>query len=136
MENETKPENIRFSVIIAAYNIGEYIQRALESAAKQTLKNIEIIVVNDASTDNTKQKILEMKEKYNNIIYLEHEVNKKAGGARNTGLAVAKGEYIVFLDGDDYLAEDDVLERLDKVIGEDQIDVTYLGFKIEGDRES
>ncbi|MBR6034359.1 MAG: glycosyltransferase family 2 protein [Clostridia bacterium] len=135
MENEVKQEHIRFSVIIAAYNIEEYIQRALESAANQTLKNIEIIVVNDASTDNTKQKILEMQEKYDNIIYLEHEKNKKAGGARNTGLAIAKGEYIVFLDGDDYLAENDVLERLDKVIGNDIVDVTYLGFKIEGDRE-
>ncbi len=132
MENDTK---IRFSVIIAAYNIADYVQRALESAAKQTLKNIEIIVVNDASTDSTKQKILETKEKYDNIIYLEHEQNKKAGGARNTGLAVAKGEYIVFLDGDDYLAADDVLEKLDKVIGDDETDVIYLGFKIEGDRE-
>lgn len=128
-------EKIRFSVIMAAYNIQDYLERSIGSIEKQTLKNIEIIVVNDASTDNTKQKIDELNEKYKNIIHLDHEVNKRAGGARNTGLAVAKGEYIVFLDGDDYLAEDDVLEKLDKLIGEDEVDVTYLGFKIEGDRE-
>lgn len=139
MDHQAKQQIIkeekRFSVIMAAYNIEDYIERSIESIEKQTLKNIEIIVVNDASTDNTKQKILDMNAKYNNIIYLEHEKNKQAGGARNTGLEVAKGEYIVFLDGDDYLAADDVLEKLDKVIGEDETDVIYLGFEIEGDRE-
>lgn len=139
MDHQAKQQIIkeekRFSVIMAAYNIEDYIERSIESIEKQTLKNIEIIVVNDASTDNTKQKILDMNSKYNNIIYLEHEKNKQAGGARNTGLEVAKGEYIVFLDGDDYLAADDVLEKLDKVIGEDETDVIYLGFEIEGDRE-
>jgi len=128
-------ETKRFSVIMAAYNIEDYIERSIESVESQTLKNIEIIVVNDASTDGTKQKILDLNSKYNNIIYLEHEKNKQAGGARNTALKIAQGEYIVFLDGDDYLAGDDVLEKLDKVIGEDKVDVTYLGFKIEGDRE-
>ena len=128
-------EKIRFSVIMAAYNIQDYLERSIGSIERQTLKNIEIIVVNDASTDNTRQKLEELNEKYGNIIIINHEQNKRAGGARNSGLAVAKGEYIVFLDGDDYLAEDDVLERLDKVIGEDEVDVTYLGFKIEGDRE-
>lgn len=51
------------------------------------------------------------------------------------GLSIAEGEYIIFLDGDDYLANDHVLEKLDKLIGEEKTDVTYLGFKIEGDRE-
>lgn len=126
----------RFSVIMAAYNIENYLERSIGSIENQTFKNIEIIIVNDASTDNTKQKIEELNKKYNNnIIYIEHEKNKQAGGARNTGLKVATGEYIVFLDGDDYLASDDVLEKLDRLIGEDQVDVIYLGFKIEGDRE-
>ena len=96
MDHQAKQQIIkeekRFSVIMAAYNIEDYIERSIESIEKQTLKNIEIIVVNDASTDNTKQKILDMNAKYNNIIYLEHEKNKQAGGARNTGLEVAKGE--------------------------------------------
>lgn len=122
----------RFSVIIIAYNIEDYIEKAIESVENQTLKDIEIIVVDDASTDKTKQKILNMQAKYNNITYIEHEENKKLGGARNTALKIAKGEYIVFLDGDDELAENDVLERLDKLIGKDQVDVVYLGFKMVG----
>lgn len=128
-------ETKRFSIIIAAYNIQDYIERAIESIIKQTFQNIEIIVVNDCSTDKTGEKVKDMCTKYNNIIYIEHTENKKAGGARNTGLKIAQGEYVVFLDGDDYLANNDVLEKLDKVIGKDTVDVIYLGFKIEGDRE-
>lgn len=128
-------ENKRFSVIVAAYNVEDYIERALKSVVNQTLKNIEIIVINDCATDSTEEKILKFYNEYDNIVYIKHEKNKRLGAARNTGLSVAKGEYIIFLDGDDYLAEDNVLERIDKLIGKDEIDVTYLGFKIEGDRE-
>ncbi len=137
MDQQVKQNNanIRFSVIMAAYNIQDYLERSIGSIENQTLKNIEIIVVNDASTDNTRQKVEELNEKYGNIILINHEQNKRAGGARNSGLAIAKGEYIVFLDGDDYLASDDVLEKLDNLIGNDETDVVYLGFKIEGDRE-
>lgn len=125
----------RFSIIIIAYNIEEYIQRAIESVEKQSFRNMELIIVNDCSTDKTSEKILEECNKYSNIRYISHKKNKKAGGARNTGLKVANGEYIVFLDGDDYLANADVLEKLDKVIGEDKTDVIYLGFEITGDRK-
>lgn len=137
MDQQVKQESIkkRFSIIIAAYNIEDYIERAIESVEKQTFKDIEIIIVNDCSTDKTGEKILNLSSKYNNIKYIEHKINKKAGGARNTALEIAKGEYIVFLDGDDYLADSNVLEKLDKLIGEDKTDVIYLGFKIEGDRE-
>lgn len=139
MDQQVKQQNIkeqkRFSVIIAAYNIQDYIERAILSVEKQTFKNIEIIVVNDCSTDNTENIILKLNDKYKNIKYILHKENKRAGGARNTALDIANGEYIVFLDGDDYLASEDVLEKLDKVIGNDNCDVIYLGFKIEGDRE-
>ena len=125
----------RFSVIVTAYNLENYIERAIKSVEDQTIRNIEIIVVNDCSTDNTDEKMKSLINKYNNITYIVHKENKRAGGARNTALQIATGEYIVFLDGDDYLADAFVLEKLDKVIGNDSVDVTYLGFKIEGDRE-
>lgn len=128
-------EEKRFSVIIAAYNIQEYIERAISSVENQTFKNIEIIVVDDCSTDNTEKEVLKLCSKYRNIIYIRHKENKRLGTARNTGLNVAKGEYIVFLDGDDYLATEDVLEKIDKVIEKDETDIIYLGFKIEGNRE-
>lgn len=125
----------RFSVIIIGYNIESYIQRAIMSVENQSFKNIEIIVIDDCSTDRTNEKIVELSSKYNNIIVKRHDKNKRAGGARNTGLDIATGEYIVFLDGDDYLANSEVLSKLDKTIGNDNPDVIYLGFKIEGDRE-
>lgn len=127
-----KAKSIRFSIIIAAYNIEDYIQRAIQSVEKQTFKNFELIIIDDSSNDKTKEKISEMCEKYNNIIFFTHNENKKLGSARNTGLQVASGEYILYLDGDDYLAEDNVLERLNSLIGEDKPDVVYLGFKMEG----
>lgn len=132
---DQQAKQVKFSIITAAYNIENYIQRAIESVEKQNFSDYEFIIINDCSTDDTESKILEMCEKYNNIIYLKHKENKKAGGARNTGLKIASGEYILFLDGDDYFAEDDVLQRLNDLIGEDKPDIIYLGFKIEGDRE-
>ena len=79
----------RFSIIIAAYNIEDYIERAIVSVEKQTFKDIQIIVVNDCATDGTEKKILKLCDKYKNIDYLKHKVNKRLGAARNTGLKVA-----------------------------------------------
>lgn len=135
MDQEVKQNRVRFSVIIAAYNIQSYIERAILSVVNQTFKNLEIIVVNDCSTDNTEEKILNLCSEHKDIIYIKHEENKKLGAVRNTGLKIANGEYIIFLDGDDYLASNDVLEKLDKIIGTDETDITYLGFEIEGNRE-
>ncbi len=138
MDQQVRQKSIkekRFSIIIAAYNIENYIERSIESVENQTFKDIQIIVVNDCATDGTEAKILALCDKYKNIDYLKHEQNKRLGAARNTGLQIVNGEYIIFLDGDDYLAGNDVLEKLDKLIGKDKTDVTYLGFKIEGDRE-
>lgn len=125
----------RFSVIAIGYNIESYIQRAIESVENQSFENFELIFIDDCSTDNTYKKVSELSLQYKNIIVKKHEKNKKAGGARNTGLNIATGEYIIFLDGDDYLANSEVLAKLDKVIGADKPDVIYLGFKIEGNRE-
>ena len=136
MDQQVKqPITKRFSIITAAYNIEDYIERAINSVVNQTFKNYEFIIVNDFSTDKTGEKILSLSSKYENINYIEHTENKKAGGARNTALEIAQGEYIVFLDGDDYLADNNVLEKLDNLIGSDTPDVVYLGFKIGGDRE-
>lgn len=136
MDQQAKQKNTkRFSIIVAAYNIENYIERAVLSVENQTFKDYELIIVNDCSTDSTSIRIKKLLEKYDNIIYKEHTENKKAGGARNTGLDIANGEYIVFLDGDDKLANDRVLQKLSNLIGDDTPDIIYLGFKIGGDRE-
>lgn len=92
----------KLSVIVAAYNLENYIEKCLDSLVNQTYKDMEIIVIDDGSIDNTAIKIKTYKKIYNNLIYIK----KKNGGlssARNLGLDCATGEYITFVDGDDYL---------------------------------
>lgn len=95
--------DIKVSVIIPVYNVELYLERCLESVLKQTLDDIEIIVVNDGSTDNSKNILMKYIEKYpEKIFYLEKE-NGGLSDARNFGIPYAKGEYITFLDSDDYI---------------------------------
>lgn len=92
----------KVSVIVPVYNVEKYIKKCLDSLVNQTLKDIEIIVVNDGSKDNSVKIINQYLSKYKNIIYVE----KKNGGlsdARNYGMKYAKGDYIAFLDSDDYV---------------------------------
>lgn len=93
----------KVSVIVPVYNVEQYIKKCLNSLVEQTLDDLEIIIVNDGSKDNSKEIIEKFIEKYpSKIVYLE----KKNGGlsdARNYGLPYAKGEYVAFLDSDDYV---------------------------------
>ncbi|CEH33395.1 glycosyltransferase family 2 protein [Romboutsia lituseburensis] len=90
------------SIIIPVYNVENYIEECLKSIFNQTYKNIEVIIVNDGSTDRSKNIIEKFKLKYKNIIYLEQE-NKGVSEARNLGLRHAKGEYVMYIDSDDYM---------------------------------
>lgn len=93
---------IKVSIIIPAYNVEKYIERCIKSAINQTLKEIEIIIVNDGSTDSTHNIIKEhfsgMKE-----IVIVNKQNEGVSVARNHGVKIAKGAYIQFLDGDDWI---------------------------------
>lgn len=100
-ENQAK-----VSVIVAAFNVEKYIHKCLQSIITQTYKNLEIIVVDDCSKDNTGKICDELSEQDSRIYCIHHEVNKKLPEARNAGLNKATGEYIVFVDGDDWLATD------------------------------
>ncbi len=92
----------KVSIIVPVYNVEEYLERCLDSLVNQTLKDIEIIIVNDGSTDGSKEKIQKYINKYKNIVYLEKE-NGGLSSARNYGIPYAKGEYIGFVDSDDYV---------------------------------
>lgn len=105
----------KVSILIAAYNVEKYIGKCIQSVIDQTYENLEIIVVDDCSTDNTKNICDDYAKQDSRIICIHHEVNKKLPGARNTGLDHATGNYIVFVDGDDWLAPDFV-EYLYKII--------------------
>ena len=98
----------RFSIIIPCYNAIEYVDRALTSAVNQSFPrdNYEIIAVNDASTDDTLTKLEKWQEEYPNLMrVISYEVNLRQGGARNVAMKEAKGEYICFLDADDWMDE-------------------------------
>lgn len=93
----------KVSVIVPAYNVENYIEKCLNSLVNQTLEDIEIIVVNDGSQDKTKEKILDFCNKYpQKVKYLEKE-NGGLSSARNFGMPYAVGEYVAFLDSDDYV---------------------------------
>ena len=96
---------IKTSVIIPMYNTQEYIGECLENIFAQTQKEIEIIAVDDGSTDGSLEILKGYQKRHENLIILCQE-NKKQGAARNAGVRVARGECIYFLDSDDLIKED------------------------------
>lgn len=122
---------LRFTIAISAYNIQEYIGRAIQSVLKQEFENYEIIVVDDCSTDNTFQEI--KKYKSDKLKILSTKANTgTAGGPRNIAIDNAKGEYILFLDGDDTLYDNKTLQKIDDAIGEEKPDLVFLGYEDVG----
>lgn len=107
----------KVSIIMPVYNAEKYLRRSLDSAVRQTLTDIEIICVNDASTDNSLQILKQASLIDQRIIILEHSLNKGEGVTRNTGLNIATGEYISFLDADDALSLNFCEKLYDKSIG-------------------
>ncbi len=93
----------KVSVIIPVYNVEPYLARCLDSVCNQTLKDIEIICINDCSTDNSLAILKDYASKDNRIKIIDFEENKNAAVARNAGLKIAKGEYLGFVDADDYI---------------------------------
>lgn len=117
------------SVIIPAYNCGQYIECAIHSATGQTgVGELEIIVVDDGSTDDTKRIVKEMAASSPDvqIRYIANEKNLGAAETRNVGIRAAKGEYIAFLDGDDWWAKDKLKKQL-KLIRKSDAPLVYTG---------
>ena len=120
---------IKVSIIVPVYNVYPYLRKCLDSLVNQTLKEIEIIIVNDGSLDNSQEIIDEYKKKYKNIKAYKKE-NGGLSSARNTGLKKARGEYIAFVDSDDYV-ELDMYEKMYKKALEKNFsvvvsDLTYI----------
>lgn len=100
----------KVSVIVPVYNVGNYLDNCIRSVLGQTLKEVELILVNDGSTDNSKTIIDKYSSNHSNIKTI-HKDNEGVTISRNKGLAIANGEYILFLDGDDFL-EKNALEEM------------------------
>lgn len=131
----------KYSVIIPAYNSEKTIARCLESLASQGREDVQIVVVNDGSTDRSEAVILELAEKYPAIAYVFQE-NAGVSCARNTGLEHARGTYVTFVDSDDYVAQDyfaaldtagdcDLLAFCHEIVGDDPRDMGELFGRLE-----
>ncbi len=124
----------RFSIIVPAYNVEKYIEEAIKSVLAQEFEDYELILIDDCSTDNTKN-ILEKYKSKTTKIYSTTKNTGTAAGPRNVGLKHARGEYIIFLDGDDKLYNSKVLGKINKLISEEKYDVVYLGYQDIGNAD-
>ena len=116
----------KISVIVPVYNIGSYLERCVKSITNQSFRNLQIILVNDGSTDDSLQ-VCEQLRKQDDRITVVTKANQGLGYARNTGLAVATGDYVTFVDGDDYLAPQ-MLEHLYSRLKKDNSDIACMHF--------
>lgn len=105
------------SVIIPNFNNGQYLSDCILSVIGQTYKNIEIVIVDDCSTDNSKRIILELVSKYKNIKYIINDENKGVSSSRNIGLSLCRGDYVTTLDSDDIYYPNKIFSEM-KIISE------------------
>ncbi len=119
--------NIKVSVCVPVYNMEEYLEDCIKSLVNQTLKEIELIFVNDGSSDNSINILNKYKHQYPNIKVITQD-NQGLGGARNTGLKNATGEYIGFVDADDFV-EKDMYEKMYKKAKEVDADIVICDYQ-------
>jgi len=120
---------IKISVIVPAFNVEDYIEECLYSILHQSLKELEIIIVDDGSTDSTAEIIKRYERIYDRIKYIYQE-NKRIGAARNKGWEIAQGDYIYFMDSDDFI-HPDWLKILYRNAKKNSLDITcgnYIKF--------
>lgn len=112
----------KISIIVPVYNTYEYLEKCLNSLIEQKKVNFdyEVIIVNDGSPDNSEEIILKFKNRYPNIIRYVKKENGGSSSARNEGLKVAEGEYVIFIDSDDYV-ESNLLETFEKNISDSDL---------------
>lgn len=115
----------KISVIIPIYNVENYLKRCIDSVINQTYKNLEIILVDDGSKDNC-GKICDEYAKVDSRIQVIHKINGGLSDARNAGLKVATGDYIYYIDSDDYI-DNDMLEIMKKNLEKYNADISICG---------
>ena len=114
------------SVIVPVYNVEKYLERCLNSLTKQTFENYEILVINDGSPDKSEEIIKKIQKKYPKTIKYYKKENGGLSDARNYGLMKSKGDYIIFVDSDDYVDKNFIKKLYDKAI-ETKSDITICG---------
>lgn len=128
-------QNPKVSVVIPTYNRSHLIARAIQSVLDQTYQDLEIIIVDDGSTDSTEEIVKSFKN--DNIIYIQHNINKGPSAARNTGIKASKGEYIAFQDSDDEWLPEKLEKQIDVFCNSPlEVGVVYTSIiRIENDKK-
>lgn len=108
--------NPKVSVVIPVFNTDKYLRQCLDSVINQTFQDIEIIIVNDGSTDNSVNIIKEYQQKDSRVVFVDFSNHKGVSDARNEGIKLAKSEYITFVDSDDWVKKDYVKTLYDNII--------------------
>lgn len=119
----------KISIIVCVYNTEKYIPKCLDRLLNQTYSNLEIVVVNDGSTDGSLKILKQYAKKYDKIVLLSNERNQGLSYSRNVGLKYASGEYIGYIDSDDYIDET-YYEKLMEAIQKNQSDMAVADMKI------
>lgn len=124
-----KLNDLRLSIILPVYNVGPYIERCINSLLDQNMqeKDFEIIVINDGSQDDSREIVVKMMQKCSNIVLIDQS-NQGVSSARNAGIEVAKGKYLLFMDPDDY-ASSQTLSNAVTLAEKKGVEVLYLGFR-------
>ena len=118
---------IKYSIVVPIYNVEKYLEKCLDSIKNQTYQNFEVIMVNDGSTDNS-NKIMK-KFELDNRFKSYYKENGGLSDARNFGIIKAKGDYLILIDGDDYI-EDDLLFQINKELQGKKYDIIRFGLNI------
>ena len=124
--NNKKEDEELISIIIPVYNVEKYIEKCISSVIKQTYKNIEIILIDDGSTDNC-GKLCDEYAKKDNRIKVFHQKNRGVSSARNKGIVECNGKYIGFVDGDDIIDED-MYKKLYESITKNESDLAICNY--------
>ncbi len=120
--------SVKITVVVPVYNVEDYLEACLTSLCEQTLQEIEIICVDDGSTDSS-AKILESFSKKDQRIKVLTQENQGLSMARNSGLKVAQGNYVYFLDSDDYLENPEALHKMYNAVYPDDIDILSFNYR-------
>lgn len=116
------------SIIVPIYNAGDFLIRCLDSVAKQTYLNLEIILINDGSTDNSLKICNSYLQRDNRVVLIDKE-NEGVSIARNIGMQKARGDFFAFLDADDWIAPN-YIEQLMKPFENEEVDISICGYRI------
>lgn len=121
-------ENKEITIIIPVYNAGNNLDICLNSVLKQTISNFEVLLINDGSTDNSLEKILEYQNKYPHVFRILSQDNQGVVATRHRGIEEANTKYIMFMDNDDFI-DDNYVERLYNEIVREDLDIVISGYR-------